>query len=427
MARLADRVDQRLRAHPAADSLWPGHWSQMLGHAALVAMLLLVVTGIYLAAVYSPGIDPVTYQGASTLHAGERLPRAFASVVHISHDLPGGLLIRRVHAASAHLLVAAIVVHLVRVMATGSFQGRRRLNHVLGVGLFGVALAAGWTGENLLFSLRAGTSLRVGYSVLGSIPYVGEPLALLAYGGDFPTGTVLRRLSWLHSLVLPAALIGGSILHVWLYRRHTPTEVRGAGDQRTVLGVPLWPDLTGRLVVLVLATAGLVLVSSGLIPWSDVELEGPYRLTHVGNTLQPPWFLFLPEGAMRLLPAIDLPLPGGARIGNVFLAGAVLPGLLIGLVALYPWIDPRLGGSRSAQHVLEHPLAVRGRAVTLAVLATVHALLALGATVDVIASIIGQGVEDVINAMRVLLVVGPLAAAGWVWLAAGKHHAGRTR
>lgn len=424
LGTLAERVDRGMRTRPASESLWPGHWSQMLGHVILVAFVLLAVTGLYLAVAYDPGIDPVTYRGGAELYDGRELPRAFASVVRISEDLPGGLLVRRIHMAAAHLLIAVTVLHLLRVLYSGSFQGRRKVNHLVGVALLGMVLIAGWTGENLPFGLVAGTSLRVGYSILGSVPYVGEPLALLVYGGDFPTGAILRRSYWLHSLLLPSGFVAGVALHLWLYRRHTPTEVPGSGDEATVRGILLWPDLAGRLLVLSLATAGLVVASAAVVPWSGLELEGPYQLAQAGNSLQPPWFLFFPEGSMRLIPAIDVPLPGGARVGNVFVAAVAIPGLLALLVVLYPWIDPRLGGSRSERHILQHPFDVPGRAAMLTLLFTALGVLTLGATVDVVAKGLQVSVQSVINVLRVALVVAPVAAAGSVWVLARRRAEG---
>lgn len=418
VASVAERLDGWVRSHPASSSVWPVRWPQLLGHLILISFAVLTVTGVGLAFAYEPGTAPVVYHGRAALYDGQELPRAFASVVRLSHDLPGGLLARRVHAAAAHLLVGATVLHLARVLYTGAFQGRRAWNHVLGMGLAGIAMAAGWSGENLPFGLVSGTSLRVGYAILGSVPYLGDPLSLAVYGGRFPTGAFLERAYWTHVLLLPVLFLGGSGVHVWLTRRHTPTSYPGDGDPTHIRGVRLWPDLAGRLSVLLLMTSALLAATAALVPWGDIQLEGPYQLAQAGNTLQPPWYLFIPEGAMRLLPAMDVPLPGGERIGNVFVAAVLLPTVLLGSVACYPWIDRRVGGARSERHVLEHPLAVPGRAATVTFLLTVHAVLAAAAGVDIVASALQVPVRNVILVLRAALVVLPVAAAAAITVVA---------
>lgn len=412
---IAERIDARLREHPAGRSLWPAATSQLLGHLVIITFLLLAVTGVLLAFPYEVGIDPVVYEGSAALYDGRSVPRSFASVVRISEDVPGGLLLRRVHEASAHLLVGVVLLHLLRVLYTGAFQGRRALNHLVGFVLLTVALVAGWTGENLPYGLLAGTSLRIGYYIIDSIPYIGEPLALLVYGGGYPTGAILHRVYWGHVLVLPAVFVGGTALHLWLYRRHTPTERPGSGDGTRVHGMPLWPDLARRLGVVAFGMTALVVLSTAFVPWSDIELEGPFRLAQAGNTLQPPWFLFFPEGGMRLLPAMELPLPGGAVVGNVFVAAVLLPTVLLGALALFPWIDPYLGGSRDEQHVLQHPLAVPGRAAALTFLVVALGVLTVGAMVDILAAALGVSVYRVIVALRIGLVALPVVAAAAVW------------
>lgn len=423
LAAAAHRLDERLRAHPAAASVWPVRWSQMLGHLILVSFAVLTVTGVGLAFAYEPGIEPVVYRGNAALYDGKELPRAFASVVRISEDVPGGLLARRVHAAAAHLLVGATVLHLARVLYTGAFQGRRAWNHVLGMVLAGTAMIAGWTGANLPFGLLAGTSLRVGHSVLGSVPYLGEPLSLAVYGGAFPTGAILERSYWLHVLLLPLVFVGGSTAHVWLTRRHTPASHPHDADVDHIRGLRLWPEFAGKLLVLLLGTSALLAAAAALVPWSDLQLEGPYQVAQAGNTLQPPWYLFIPEGAMRLLPAVDVPLPGRERVGNVFVAAVLLPTVLLGLVAVYPWIDRRLGGARAERHVLEHPLAVPGRAAIVTFLLTLLAVVSAGAAVDVVASALQVSVQNVIRALRVGVAVVPVAASGTILVLARRREA----
>lgn len=423
VASLARTIDRRAGSGGMRASVWPVGRSQLLGHLALLCFVLLTVSGLYLAFPYEPSVEPVTYRGSSELYHGVELPRAFASIVRISEDLPIGMSVRRLHEATAHLLTAVVALHLMRVLLTGAFRRPRAGNHLVGVGLLVLVLVLGWSGENLPYGLLAGTSLRIGFSILHSVPYIGEPLALLAFGGEYPTALILPRLFWLHVLVLPAAFATGTFLHVWLYRRHSPASYRGRGSRRRVRGVRLWPDLAGRLAVLALAVTAVLVASTALVPWSDVELEGPYRIAETGNTLQPPWYLFFPEGGMRVLPAIDVALPGGGRITNVFVAGALLPAVLIALIALMPWIDRWLGGGAGDHHLLDGAGEVPGRLAFVGAVTGVAAVLSVSAASDVIAHALRVPVESVILTLRTLLVLVPVAAGGAAWALARRRSA----
>jgi quinol-cytochrome oxidoreductase complex cytochrome b subunit len=96
IARLAEKLDRRIGRRADPPSLWPTGWAALISHAAIVAFIVLAVTGLALSVAYRPSTAMVTYEGASELYDGQELPHAFASVIRISEDLPGGALLRRV-------------------------------------------------------------------------------------------------------------------------------------------------------------------------------------------------------------------------------------------------------------------------------------------------------------------------------------------
>lgn len=383
-------------------SLFPVHWSVLLSQLAVWSFVVLLLTGVVLTVFYRPSLEPVTYSGAAELYDGRELPAAYASVVRLSEDVPGGLLLRRVHRAASHLFLAAVVAHLLRVLVSAAFR-RRAGNYLLGLALGAVALGLGYTGQNLPFELLAGTSLRIGYSLLSSIPWVGPDLALLVFGGEFPTGEVLRRFWLLHVLLLPAVLVAGLVLHLALVVRRGHQRVPGA-PAGTATRAPL-----ARSALLGVLTAALLVASAAVVPWSDVALEGPYRLGQASNDLQPDWFLFWPEGAMRILPAISVELLG-TQLSNAFVAGVALPAVLL----LFPLVLPLVDRWRSPRgldpDVAEHPFDAPVRLGFVVAWVSVLAVLGVGATDDVVADATGVPVETIVYGLRVALVALPVVA-----------------
>lgn len=404
--RLGWRTDLRRATGPAV----PVRWSSLLGVVAVVLFGVLVVTGVLLACFYRPGVEPVVYQGSAALYDGRELPRSFASVIAISNDLPGGLFLRRLHRGGAGLFVAVVVLHLLRVQLTGAFRRPRELNYLVGVALLLLALVAGWTGQNLPFELLAGTSLRVGQAIMGSVPFVGDAIVAMVYGGTaFPTSEVMDRLWGLH-LLASVAMLAGVGVHLWILRRQGHAGLPSARYD----SVPLRPRPRSAALALSLLVPGLLAATAVLVPWSDVEIEGPYQVGRVSNAGQPDWYLFWPDGAMRILPAMEVEVLG-VTVGNVFLAAVALPGAIVGLLVVFPWLDRWLTGDRDRHDLLAHPYAEPTRFAAIVLVLTVMVVLSVGATDDKLAEILALSVEQVVAILRIVLLVGPAAAGALAW------------
>ena len=145
---------------------------------------------------------------------GAEVSAAFDSVMRLSFDVRAGLLMRQVHHWAALVFLAAIVVHASRVFFTGAFRRPREINWLIGVRLLLMALAAGITGYSLPDDLLSGTGLRIVYSVVLSIPFMGPWLAYLVFGGDFPTDELIGRLYVFHIMLLPLLMIGTITVHL---------------------------------------------------------------------------------------------------------------------------------------------------------------------------------------------------------------------
>ena len=101
------------------------NYSFWLGTVSAALLLLLVISGGPLLFLYVPSVE-----------------RAYASVKDIEYVVTFGSWIRSVHRFAAHLMVAAVFLHLARVFLTGAYkngvgQGQQReWNWVIGVTMF---------------------------------------------------------------------------------------------------------------------------------------------------------------------------------------------------------------------------------------------------------------------------------------------------
>jgi quinol-cytochrome oxidoreductase complex cytochrome b subunit len=184
---------------PRALKGWAGYLGCFGGLSALLFGVQLV-TGLLLISQYKPAPE-----------------LAFPSVMAIEGSLPG-LLIRRIHAAGANLMLLFIFIHMARVLVAGAYKKPRELHWVSGCLLFLMALAMKATGDLLPWTRSAFWSTAAACSWLDSAPVVGEGLSSLIRGGCAMGPATLGRFYAAH-LVLPFLALVGMGLHFAMVRR----------------------------------------------------------------------------------------------------------------------------------------------------------------------------------------------------------------
>ena len=95
-----------------------------------------------------------------------------------------GALLRAIHHWGASLMVVLVLAHMVRVFSMGAYKYPREANWVLGVIIFFLVLAFGFTGYLLPWDQRAYWATQVGTSIAGTAPVIGGFLAKLLKGGS---------------------------------------------------------------------------------------------------------------------------------------------------------------------------------------------------------------------------------------------------
>ncbi len=245
-AATADYLDQRtgigIAVKNFARKVFPDHWSFLLGEIALYSFLVLVLTGIFLTFFFVPSMGMTVYEGPFAPMDGVEMSEAFASVLNISFEVTGGLLIRQIHHWAALLFIAAIVTHMMRVFFTGAFRKPREVNWLVGFVLMLLGLAAGFSGYSLPDDVLSGNGLRIADGVARSIPIVGSYASFLLFGGEFPGEVIIPRLYAVHILLVPGLILALVGLHLLLVVLHKHTHYAGPGrTERNVVGYPLFP------------------------------------------------------------------------------------------------------------------------------------------------------------------------------------------
>jgi len=390
--------------------VFPNHFSFLWGEVALYSFVVLVLTGIYLTLFFEGSQQPVVYDGSHEPLQGVEVSSAYESVLRLSFDVKGGLLIRQMHHWAALIFVGAVALHLARVYFTGAFRRPRELNWVIGYGLLLLALAAGLTGYSLPDDLLSGTGLRIIHAVILAIPFVGERLTYLLFGGEWPGTDIIGRLYPIHILVIPALialLVGGHLALVW---RQKHTQFPGPGrTEDNVVGERVWPSFAMKSIGLLFLVAGVVTALGALFHVNAVWLYGPYDTAAATSFSQPDWYIGFLEGSLRLFPPWELRV-GRLMINNVVFSGVLIPGLIFGALAVVPWIERRLTGDDAEHHLLDRPRDAPGRTALGVASITFVAVLFLGGSQDVIAGTLNISIGRITALLQIAALVAPPVA-----------------
>jgi quinol-cytochrome oxidoreductase complex cytochrome b subunit len=237
---------------------------------------------------------------------------------------------------------------------------------VIGVVMFLLTLFLSFTGYLLPWDQLAFWAVTVGTNIASSIPAIGPSVRELLIGGRNIEQATLIRFYVLHVVVLPGLLGVLFAYHMWRVRKDgglARADAETVLDQPratetvktktyTLLGVARGtaptmtartleapdttvnavPDLVRRAAIATLGTIAIVSIMSVFIA---SPLEEPANALVTPNPAKAPWyFLWLQEIVTDTTIRIE-----SFTLNGAFVGGVILPGVLIGLLTFWPWID----------------------------------------------------------------------------------------
>jgi quinol-cytochrome oxidoreductase complex cytochrome b subunit len=330
-------------------------YSMWLGTISAVLFLILTITGAVLMFLYVPSVE-----------------RAYLSVKDLEYSISFGWFLRGLHRIGAHLMVAVVFLHMVRVFLTGAYKNgtavnqNRPMNWIVGVVLLLSTLLLSFTGYLLPWDQLAFWAITVGTNIASAAPIVGDWMRFILLGGNVIEQNALIRFYVLHCFFLPLVVILLFSYHVWRIRKDgglacvdelsldqkkenvTPIKSKtysllGITSGRTVHvettlvdedkhTVQSSPNLTRRLA---LVTIGTLAVACVLTILFHAPLEEPANPSVTPNPAKAPWyFLWLQE-----LVTLTTFTIAGFTINGALIGGIILPGLLVLAAIVWPYID----------------------------------------------------------------------------------------
>jgi len=417
VSSIVDYLDDRLgSASFVRTSLrkpFPDHWSFMLGEIALYALVVIILSGVFLTMFFEASTEKVVYDGPVQALRGSEVSLAYNSALQLSFEVRAGLLMRQIHHWAALVFIFAICAHLLRIFFTGAFRRPREINWFVGSGLLVLAMAEGFTGYSLPDDLLSGTGARIAYSVVLAIPLIGEWLAFLLFGGQYPTKDMIPRFLVFHVMLLPALVLGSLAMHLMIMwrQKHTDHALEGRTEDNAV-GHPVWPHFAMTSVGFFFLIAGAIVLLAGLVQINPIWTYGPYDPTQVSQPAQPDWYIGWLEGSLRLAPNWEWHV-FGHTIPAPFVPGVVIPGIFFTALFAWPWIERRISGDREVHNLLDRPRDLPWRtAVGMAALTFMTVLTIAGGN-DLIAAVLMLPIEPFTWVLRTAVWVLP-PLVGWI-------------
>ncbi|MBD5605141.1 MAG: cytochrome b N-terminal domain-containing protein [Candidatus Eremiobacteraeota bacterium] len=294
---------------PGGASYW-----YVFGSATIFAMILQIITGIFLTFYYAP----------STASAWE-------STNYIYHNVPFGSFVISLHFWGATAMIALLLMHLLQVLLWGAYKAPREIMWVLGVLLLVITLVLGLTGYLLPWDMNAYFASQVAINIASSVPVVGNITQQFLSGGPGIGTLTINRFFGLHVWLMPAALVALTVGHLTIFRHNGSAGPPVDHDLKRLPQGRFWPnqmfmDAAASFVVFAIIVI-LAIVSPA--PF-DVKADPTKQFI-----AYPAWYFLALYGLLRIAgqtPAAIQP------IANL-LATVVIPGAFVTLLILLPFID----------------------------------------------------------------------------------------
>jgi quinol-cytochrome oxidoreductase complex cytochrome b subunit len=275
-----------------------------LGGIAAFSFLVTLVTGAALSFYYEP------------IPAG-----AHTSIILINDVVSFGALIRGLHYWAAQFMVAAVTLHLLRVVFTGAYGRPREINWLIGLALLVLTLLWNFSGYVLRWDSGGFWALLVGTNLLREIPGWGESF-YRSINGDtqISSSTLLRFYSW-HVFGFTLLGLWGIVYHLWRLRRDggISAPVLKPGDTREFISRDA---LFFREFVGAACTFSALIFLALLFP----APIGPGANLRAGiGAVRAPWIFLWVQNLLRTLPP--------------FWAGIVAPLSILAILGAIPFLD----------------------------------------------------------------------------------------
>ncbi len=162
----------------------------MLGGLTLVCLVLLMLSGMYMALFYIPTAQ-----------------QAYSSTLNLIENVPFGEYARSIHLWAANIIIVMIGLHLARVIITGSYKKPRRMLYFVGLAMF----------FTILFLTYLGTTLTL--DQIGADAAIRSQQTAALFGLSIPISQMVGPDAVAHTSIMIVALLLLLAIHMYLIEK----------------------------------------------------------------------------------------------------------------------------------------------------------------------------------------------------------------
>ncbi len=317
------------RLTPHADAFWmhmrPSYYHQAmtglyptfrLGWLSTYFFFIEIITGLFLMVFYTPSPEA-----------------AYTNMLNILSNVPLGQFMRDLHRLGAEGMVLFVSLHMIRTYVTGSYKKPRQFTWFTGMILLFFTLFLSFTGYLLPWDQLAFWAVTIGTSMAEAVPpqVVGTNINLIMRGApDIGAGGLLR-FYLAHVFMLPlltTVFLGVHYYKVVLHGASLPPREEEIG-QDTAKRIPMdrrvyfTPDIITSEIMWFGCATFLMVVLCVWFFHAPLEHHANPGVTPLHTTA--PWYFLWLQGLLKL--------------GDKTLMGVILPGILLSLYFVFPYLD----------------------------------------------------------------------------------------
>nr|YP_009487255.1 apocytochrome b [Russula foetens]AWB36157.1 apocytochrome b [Russula foetens] len=286
MRLLKTNVLLRLLNSYIVDSPQPANISYLWNFGSLlgVCLIIQILTGVFLAMHYQPHVD-----------------FAFNSVEHIMRDVNAGWILRYTHANVASFFFIFVYAHIARGLYYSSYKSPRILVWSIGVIILILMMAIAFLGYVLPYGQMSLWGATVITNLLSAVPFFGQDLVELIWGGFSVSNATLNRFFSLHFLLpfLLAALVVGHLMALHTHGSNNPNGISSNGDRYAMHPYFTFKDLV-TIFAFLLALSIIVFFYPNLLGHSDNYI--PANPMSTPPSIVPEWYLLPFYAILRSIP-----------------------------------------------------------------------------------------------------------------------------